>query len=92
MSTSILGVDSIHIVCKIPNDKVLVHLGFRSNVLHGFLTNLSAWEGFYTRNPQKGIKCQLRYWGVDSISCEISKGKVLPHLCLNEMYISPAYK
>ena len=36
--------------------KVLDHLGFRSKVLPGSLTDLSAWVGFCTSSPQQGVK------------------------------------
>ena len=90
MSTSILGVDYINISCKIPNDKALVHLEFKSKVLPGSLYYLSAWLGFRTSSPQQCINCQPRYWwgGVGSIniSCKIPKCKVLAynwHMCLD---------
>jgi hypothetical protein len=83
-------VDSINISCKIPNDKALVHLEFKSKVLPGSLYYLSAWLGFRTSSPQQGINCQPRYWwgGVGSIdiSCKIPKCKVLAynwHMCLD---------
>jgi hypothetical protein len=42
---------------NLPKDgKVLSPLGFRSKVLPGPLTDLSAWVGFYTSSPQQGVK------------------------------------
>jgi hypothetical protein len=38
---------------KLPKDgKVLSHLGFKSKVMPGPLTDLSAWMGFFTSSPQ----------------------------------------
>jgi hypothetical protein len=77
---------SINIPCKIPDCKVLTHLGFKSNVLPIPLTDLSAWVGFCTSSPQQGLKCQLRSnkigggGGFINIPCTISDGKVLAHL------------
>jgi hypothetical protein len=51
---------SINIPCKIPDCKVLTHLGFKSNVLPIPLTDLSAWVDFCISYPQQGVKCQLR--------------------------------
>ena len=48
MSTSILGGGSINIPCKIPDGKFLAHMGFKSMVLPGTLTDLSACVGFRT--------------------------------------------
>jgi hypothetical protein len=48
--------------CKITNDKVLAHLGFKTNVLPGTLYYLSEWLGLRTSILQQGIKCQFRYW------------------------------
>ena len=45
---------SINIPWKIPNGKVLAHLGFKSG-------HLSAWVGFCTSNPQQGVRYQLWY-------------------------------
>ena len=39
--------------------KVLAHMGFNSNVLAGPFTDLNAWVGFCTSNPQQGVKYQL---------------------------------
>jgi hypothetical protein len=39
--------------------KVLDHLGFRSKVLPGSLTDIGAWVGFCTSSPQQGVKYQL---------------------------------
>jgi hypothetical protein len=36
----------------IKDGKVLDHLGFKAKVLPGPLTDLSAWVGFCTSNPQ----------------------------------------
>jgi hypothetical protein len=43
----------------IKDGKVLDHLGFKSKVLAGPLTDLSAWVGFFTSSPQQGVKYQL---------------------------------
>jgi len=42
---------------KLPKDgKVLPHLGFKSKVLPGPLTDLSALVGFCTSSPQQCVK------------------------------------
>ena len=47
---------------KLPTGgKALSHLGFKSKVLPGPLTDLSAWVGFCTWSPQQGVKYQLWY-------------------------------
>jgi hypothetical protein len=46
----------------IKDGKVLDHLGFRSKVLPGSLTDLSAWVDFCTSSPQQGVKYQLYYY------------------------------
>jgi hypothetical protein len=43
----------------IKDGKVLDHLGLKSKVLPGPLTDLSAWVGFCTSSPQQGVKYQL---------------------------------
>jgi hypothetical protein len=43
----------------IKDGKVLDHLGFMSKVFPEPLTDLSAWVGFCTSNPQQGVKYQL---------------------------------
>ena len=48
----------INIPWKIPNSKVLAHLGFKSKVLPGPLTDLGVWVGFCTSSPQQGVKYQ----------------------------------
>jgi hypothetical protein len=40
----------------IKDGKFLNHLGFKSKVLPGPLTDLNAWVGFYTSSPQQGVK------------------------------------
>jgi hypothetical protein len=45
----------------IKDGKVLAHLGFKSKVLPGSLTDLSACVGFCTSSPQQGVKYQLWY-------------------------------
>ena len=42
-----LGVFSINISCNIPNSKVLVHFGFKSNVLPGSLNVFSGSDIVY---------------------------------------------
>jgi hypothetical protein len=37
------------------------HLGYKSKVFPGNLTDLSAWVGFCTSSPQQGVKYQLWY-------------------------------
>ena len=72
----------------IKDGKVLAHLGLKSKVLSGPLTDLSAWVGFCTSSPQQGVKYQLWYLicfcggGSLWISHEkyIKYGKVLAHL------------
>jgi hypothetical protein len=45
---------------KLPKDgKVLCHLGFKSKVLAGPLTDLSTYVGYCTSSPQQGVKYQL---------------------------------
>ena len=40
-----------------PKDgKVLSHSGFRSKVLHGHSTDISAWVGLCTASSQQGVK------------------------------------
>ena len=56
----VLGGYSIYIPWKIPNGKVLAHLGFKSKVLFGPLTDLSACVGFCTWSPQQTVKYQLQ--------------------------------
>jgi hypothetical protein len=58
----------MHILCYIPDGKVLAHLGFESNVLLRTLTDLSARICFGTSCPQQGVKFQ------------IPDGQVLAHL------------
>jgi hypothetical protein len=43
----------------IKDGKVLDHMGIKSKVLPGPLTDLSAWVGFCTSSPQLGVKYQL---------------------------------
>jgi len=45
----------------IKNGKVLTHSGFKSKVLPGPLTDLSALVGFWTSSPQQGVKYHLSY-------------------------------
>jgi hypothetical protein len=82
---------SINIPWKyIKDGKVLDHLGIKSKVLTGSLTDLSALVGFCTSSPQLGVKYQLWYliffyggWSL-LISHEkyIKNGKVLDHLLI----------
>jgi len=45
---------------KLPKDgKVFSHLGFKSKVLPGPLTDVSARVGFCTSSPQQGVQYQL---------------------------------
>ena len=76
----------------IKDGKFLDHLGFKSKVFPGPLTDLIAWVGFCTSSPQQGVKYQLWYviffmegGGSLWISHEkyIKDGKVLDHLGLN---------
>jgi hypothetical protein len=46
----------------IKDGKVLNHLEFKSKVLPGPLTDISAWVGFCTSSPQQGVKYQLYYY------------------------------
>jgi hypothetical protein len=46
----------------IKDGKVLVHLGYKSKVLPGSLTDLSAWVGFCTSSPQQGVKYKFVLW------------------------------
>jgi hypothetical protein len=43
----------------IKDGKFLNHLGLKSKVLPGLLTDLSAWVGFCTSSPQQSVKKQL---------------------------------
>ena len=45
---------------KIPNGKVLAHLGFRSKVVPGPWTDICAWVGFCTSSPQQGVNYHLK--------------------------------
>ena len=55
---------SINIQWKIPNGKVLAHLGIKSKVLSRPLTDLSAWVGFWISSPEQGFKYQLWYLNI----------------------------
>jgi hypothetical protein len=55
---------SISIQWKIPNGKVLAHLGIKSKVLHRALNDISAWVGYCISSPQQSIKCQLWYFNL----------------------------
>ena len=50
------------ISCKIPSIKVLAYLEFKSKVLPGLSSDLSAWVGFCTSSLQQGVKYQLSYF------------------------------
>jgi hypothetical protein len=39
--------------------KVLAHLGFKSKVFPGPLTDISLWVGICTSSPQQGVKYQI---------------------------------
>jgi hypothetical protein len=44
----------------LPKDgKVLCHLGIKSKVFPGPLTDLNAWVGFCNSSPQQAVKYQL---------------------------------
>jgi hypothetical protein len=43
----------------IKDGKVLAHLEFKSKILPGPLTDLSAWVGFCASSPQQSVKYQL---------------------------------
>jgi hypothetical protein len=43
----------------IKDGKFLDHLGLKSKVLPGPLTDLSVWVGFCTSSPQQSVKYQL---------------------------------
>ena len=45
----------------IKDGKFLAHLGLQSRILHGSLTDLSAWVGFRTSSPLQGVKYQHWY-------------------------------
>ena len=45
----------------IKDGKVFAHLGFKSKVVSGPLTDVRAWVGFCTSSPQQGVKYQLCY-------------------------------
>jgi hypothetical protein len=84
----------MHILCYIPDGKILPHLGFQSNVLPRPLTDLNARVGFCTSSPQQGVKFQLRYKpklgrGIFiNVPYKIPDGKVLAHLGF-ESNVSP---
>ena len=63
MSTSILGNGLYHYLFIVPSGKVFTHLGLKSKVLSGILTDICAWMELFTASPKQGVKCQLRYWG-----------------------------
>ena len=47
-------------ISQLPTDgKVIAPLGFKSKVLRGSLTDLSAWVGFCTSSSQQVVKYQL---------------------------------
>ena len=53
----------MNIPLKLSKDgKVLSHFGFKSKVLPGPLTDLSAWVGFCTSRPQQGVKINFDIW------------------------------
>jgi hypothetical protein len=66
--------------CKNPNCKVLAHLGLRSNVLPGLLTDVSVWVEFCKEMPQQSVKMQIRYLRLGSINipCKFLTAKFLP--------------
>jgi hypothetical protein len=70
----------------IKDGKVLDHLGFKSKVLPGHLTGLSAWVGFYTSSPQQGVKCQLWYFEFFFV-----EGVGAPHLKFKTSVFLPLY-
>jgi hypothetical protein len=43
----------------IKDGNVLAHLGIKSKVFSGYLTDLNAWMGFSTPSSQQGVKYQL---------------------------------
>jgi hypothetical protein len=63
MSTSILGNELYHYLLIVPSGKGFIHLGLKSKVLSGILTDICAWMELCTASPKQGVKCQLRYWG-----------------------------
>ena len=76
------------------DDKVLSHLGLRSKVLPGPITDLSIWVDICTSNPHQGVKYQLWYleffWG-DPINIPwklATDGKVLSQLGLRSNILS----
>ena len=53
---------------KLPKDgTVLCHLGFKSKVLPGTLTDLSAKVGKCTSSPQQGVKYQLLHLKINCV-------------------------
>ena len=78
------GGGSINIPCKIPDGKVLVHLGFKSKVLPMPLTDLSGW---WTSTPQAPSrvsnvdfdKNKIRDGSSINIPCKIPDDKFLAH-------------
>ena len=53
----------MNIPLKLSKDgKVLSHFGFKSKVLPGPLTDLSAWMEFCTSRPQQGVKINFDIW------------------------------
>ena len=61
MSTSILENELYHCLLIVPSGKVFTHLGLKSKVLSGILTDTCAWMELCTASPKQGVKCQLRY-------------------------------
>ena len=75
----ILG-DPKNIPCKIAKR-------FKSNALHGPLTDLSTWEGFCILRPQQGVKYQIWYFDFRGLYISHEKlsknGKVPSYLGFN---------
>ena len=71
---------SMNTSCKNPNCKVLSHLGLKSNVLAGLLTDLSVLVEFCKESPQQSVKIEIRYLRVGSINipCKFPTVKLLP--------------
>ena len=71
-----MEVVSINIPYKyIKDGKVLDHLGFKSKVMAGPLTDFSAWVGFCTSNPTAGCQTStliFEFCFVEGVSINIS--------------------
>jgi hypothetical protein len=59
---SILGEGYKYPIKIVEGRKVLSHFGFKSKVLPGPFTDLSAWVEFCTSRPQQDVKIYFDIW------------------------------